>query len=154
MQARAIAGAPGIIDSANPGQLSTAGIVGSSFLRILQIGEWSRLLLNPFGLKPNVQLMFENISDGGNNTYIDEINISGTMVGVDEVEEIELGFTLYPNPSSGNTSLQFLLKNDQDVQLTLRDISGRLVNSILNQKLGGGLHEYQIPPHTPWNLLC
>ena len=129
--------------------LSTAGIVGSSFSPNSTDWRVEPVTLNPFGLKPNVQLMFENISDGGNNTYIDEINISGTMVGVDEVEEIELGFTLYPNPSSGNTSLQFLLKNDQDVQLTLQDISGRLVNSILNQKLGGGLHEYQIPPHTP-----
>lgn len=129
--------------------LSTAGIVSNSFTP--NSTQWRTDLINlqPFGLKPNVRLMFENISNGGNNTYIDEINISGTMVGVDEIEEIELGFALYPNPGAGKTTVQFLLKDGQGVELNLRDVTGRLVSSIINQELHSGSHEYQIPVQTP-----
>ena len=67
------------------------------------------------------------------------------MVGVDEVEEIELGFALYPNPSAGNTTVQFLLNRGQDVQLNVLDVTGRLVTNILNENLNAGLHEFKIP---------
>ena len=93
--------------------------------------------------------MFEKTSDRGKNTYVDEINITGTLVGVDEVEEIELGFALYPNPSAGNTTVQFLLKNNQNVQLNVIDLTGRLVTSLLNGDLNSGLYEYTIPVNTP-----
>ena len=129
--------------------LATAGIVSSSFTP--NVNQWRQesINLNPFTLKDNVRFMFENTSDRGNNTYVDEINITGTLVGVDEVEEIELGFALYPNPSAGNTSVQFLLKNNQNVQLNVIDLTGRLVTSLLNGDLNSGLYEYTIPVNTP-----
>ncbi|MBP6401695.1 MAG: PKD domain-containing protein [Bacteroidia bacterium] len=129
--------------------LATAGIVSSSFTP--NVNQWRQesINLNPFTLKDNVRFMFENTSDRGNNTYVDEINITGTLVGVDEVEEIELGFALYPNPSAGNTTVQFLLKNNQNVQLNVIDLTGRLVTSLLNGDLNSGLYEYTIPVNTP-----
>ena len=125
--------------------LSTAGIVSTSFTPNANQWRQETVNLNPFALKPNVRIMFENNSDRGNNTYIDEINIVGTLVGVDEVEEIELGFALYPNPSAGNTTVQFLLNQGQDVQLNILDVTGRLVTNILNENMNAGLHEFKIP---------
>lgn len=128
--------------------LSTAGVVSTSFTPNSTQWRLETINLNPFALKPNVRLMFENTSDRGNNTYVDEINITGTLVGVDEVEEIELGFALYPNPSAGNTTVQFLLNKGQDVQLNVLDVTGRLLTSMIDEELNSGLHEYQIPVHT------
>ena len=51
-------------------------------------------------LKPNVRFRFRNVSDRGNNTYIDDLQITGTLVNVDEVDETTLGYALYPNPTS------------------------------------------------------
>ncbi len=52
------------------------------------------------GLNP-VQLYIENISDNGNNTYIDNINIFEYIsVGVDENNENKI--TIYPNPFNHN----------------------------------------------------
>ncbi|HRH64707.1 MAG TPA: M43 family zinc metalloprotease [Bacteroidia bacterium] len=129
--------------------LSTAGIVSTAFTPNSSQWRLEPVTLNPFALKPNVRLMFENISDGGNNTYIDEININGTLVGVDEVEDIQLGFALYPNPAAGHTTVQFLLTKNQHVQVDVTDITGHLVSSVLNGDLNSGLHEYKISINSP-----
>lgn len=129
--------------------LSTAGIVSSSFTPNSSQWRLETVNLNPFALKPNVRLMFENTSDRGNNTYIDEINITGNIVGVDEVEEVQLGFALYPNPTAGSTTVQFLLNEGHNVQLDVTDITGRIISHIVNSDLAGGLHEYNLQIQSP-----
>ncbi|HRH64706.1 MAG TPA: M43 family zinc metalloprotease [Bacteroidia bacterium] len=129
--------------------LATAGIVSTSFTPNASQWRQETANLNPFALKPNVRFMFENTSDRGNNTYIDSIFITGTFVGLDEVDEIELGFALYPNPSAGKTTVQFLLNQAQKVQLDVVDITGRLVSSLANDDLNAGLHEYTISIQNP-----
>ena len=41
------------------------------------------------------------------------------------------------------------LKNNQNVQLNVIDLTGRLVTSLLNGDLNSGLYEYTIPVNTP-----
>ncbi|MBK8584326.1 MAG: choice-of-anchor J domain-containing protein [Bacteroidetes bacterium] len=71
------------------------------------------LSLNPFKLLPNIRFKFSNISDRGNNTYIDNINITGMIVSVDEIDEIQLGFALYPNPTTEGSTVQFKLSKNK-----------------------------------------
>lgn len=129
--------------------LATAGIVSTSFTPSAAQWRLETVPVNVFNLKPNVKFRFQNTSDRGNNTYVDEININGTFVGVDEISDLELGFALYPNPSAGNSNVQFMLTKTQNVSLDVKDITGRQVAEILNQEVGNGLHEYQIPVTTP-----
>lgn len=76
---------------------------------------------------------FEFESDGGNNFYIDDINLYQGSPS----EEIILGTTemeisntlLYPNPTDGELNVDFHLNNAQTTHLVLQDITGKLINS-------------------------
>ncbi len=103
------------------------------------------LSLNPFKPLPNIRFKFSNISDRGNNTYIDNINITGMIVSVDEIDEIQLGFALYPNPTTEGSTVQFKLSKKQSVSLEVKNILGRTISSIINGELDGGLHEIKLP---------
>ena len=57
----------------------------------------------------------------------------------------EIKFKVFPNPSVGDTNISFELKDRSEVQLSIYDINGREVNTIINESLPSG--EY----HIPWN---
>jgi hypothetical protein len=46
----------------------------------------------------------------------------------------------YPNPVSGSTTISFTLKNDATVTLTVEDMLGRPLATIINGRLGAGMH--------------
>ena len=46
----------------------------------------------------NVALRFVGINGWGNNFFMDNINVSGQLSGVDQ---LELPFSVYPNPNNG-----------------------------------------------------
>lgn len=77
---------------------------------------------------------FEFESDGGNNIYIDDINLysgspSDQIVDVAENEfEIE-GLSVYPNPVENDLSVRFSLKNADQATLTVQDVSGKVAQS-------------------------
>lgn len=108
--------------------LATAGIVSSNFTPTND-SQWRLDSINLNGLMPrtNVRLKFQNISDRGNNTFLDEFEVIGNSTNVDEVEDVTLGFGLYPNPSQGTTTVQFQLKSPGMIGLSVHDITGRQV---------------------------
>ena len=126
--------------------LATAGgIVSQNFTPSLTQWRKETVTLNPFKLLPNVRFKFINISDRGNNTYIDSINITGTIVNVDEMDEIQLGFALYPNPTTESSTVQFKLSSKQNVTLDVKNILGETIKDVLNEEMEGGLHEIKLP---------
>jgi PKD repeat protein len=126
--------------------LATAGIITSNFTPS-NPSQWRQenVNVNPVQLKPNVRFKFQNTSDKGNNTYIDEINITGNIVGVDEAEDIQTGFTLYPNPSNGITNVDFALTKPGEVSIEVKDMLGRTVAIVMNDNLSSGMHSYKTP---------
>ncbi|MBK6400141.1 MAG: T9SS type A sorting domain-containing protein [Bacteroidetes bacterium] len=126
--------------------LATANsIVSSSFTPDSTQWRKETLALNPFKLNPDVRFKFINTSDRGNNTYIDNINITGTIVNVDEMDEIQLGFALYPNPTNESSTVQFKLSAKQNVILEVKNILGETLRSVINDNMEGGLHEIKLP---------
>lgn len=62
-----------------------------------------------------------------NNLYLDDINITGT-VGVEEAGADFYGAKLYPNPTEdGVTTLSYYNPGGAAMEITLTDMSGRLV---------------------------
>ena len=53
-----------------------------------------------------VQVKIVNITDGGNNLYIDNINIGDLPTGIEQISQ-ETGFKIYPNPTSDKLFLEF-----------------------------------------------
>jgi PKD repeat protein len=81
----------------------------------------------------NYRVKFEFESDGGNNFYLDDINIySGApsdelVVGVNDIQFDIDAFSVYPNPTENELNVRFSLKNAENAQLTVQDVSGKIV---------------------------
>jgi len=50
--------------------------------------------------------------------------------------------TVYPNPFNARTAISFELPEPAEVELTVFDITGRAVESLVNGHLSFGMHEY------------
>ncbi len=130
--------------------LATAGVVTFNFTPSTPT-QWrsETVNINPVQNKPNVRFKFLNISDRGNNTYVDDINITGNIVGIDQTDELQLGFTLYPNPSYGNTDLGFTLIKSGTVAIDVKNILGQSIATVLNKTLPAGDYNHKLPVLSP-----
>lgn len=80
-------------------------------------------------------------SDGGNNFYIDDINIyqgapSDQLVSVNELDE-QLDFVIYPNPTDGELNLEFTLMQSEYVNIEVCDIAGKQIKRNFIQASSG-----------------
>jgi len=57
----------------------------------------------------------------------------------------------YPNPFNGSTTIRYNLQKDTHVLLSVFDISGRLVEVLVNENKLGGTHDVQFTPRTNAN---
>jgi len=107
--------------------LATAPATTITFTPIT--GQWVRktIDLTNFIGQGNVTIAFINYSDWGNNTYIDNINISG-LTGLDETKT-QLDVKLLPNPSNGLVNLQVQGGLGTEAEVMVFDALGRLVFS-------------------------
>ncbi len=130
--------------------LSTSGILTSNFTPV-NAGQWrlENVNTNPVQNKANVRFKFQNTSDRGNNIYIDDINITGNIVGIDEADELQTGFALYPNPSYGTSMVSFSLNKNGNVVIGVKNILGQTLVTIPDKNLSSGTHEYTLPFLTP-----
>ena len=77
---------------------------------------------------------FEFESDGGNNFYLDNINIyaggsnNDLVVGLED-QETFTELTLFPNPVEDEVNVRFNLNNAQNVDFYIQDISGKMIKS-------------------------
>ena len=92
----------------------------------------------------NVRFKFEFTSGGGNNIYIDDINISGT-VGVEDISNIG-SFSVYPNPTSSSAQISFnLIKDVNRLNVKVRNAVGQEITNIINdQSFSKGKYTLQI----------
>ena len=96
---------------------------------------------NEIYMIPNLRIRFEFESKGGNNVFLDDINV----YGVDSLGNVQtlvagpdeggLSLDLFPNPSTGNATAAVQWPGDAAV-LSLRDAAGRLIRQ--EQLLGNG----------------
>lgn len=84
----------------------------------------------------NFQFMFEFTSDGGNNLFIDDINIYKGAPSDDLIAELDEfdqsnPAVVYPNPATNSVNLELMLNSPKLLDLHLVDIFGRIVQSKL-----------------------
>lgn len=84
----------------------------------------------------NFRMMFEFESDGGNNFFLDDINIyhgepSDSLLSVSETQNsIFKGIKVYPNPASDDLRVEFSLNTQQRTTITVFNTLGREVKHI------------------------
>lgn len=97
------------------------------------LSEWDEGLINlsAYAGSSNVRLRFEFEADGGNNIYLDDFNLFGWL-NVEELNGVS-NMVIYPNPSNGNSTIKFnLIKNINDLTISLKDITGKQVATIIS----------------------
>lgn len=126
------------------GDLATSGSSPSSWAPT-QLSQWrtdSITGLTPWATKDNVRIRFEFFSGGGNNLYLDDLNIHAAL-GVESLGKDDLGLSVFPNPAQDNLHLAFSINESFQVQVLLRDITGRTV--YMNDLGELGPNAYDIP---------
>lgn len=87
------------------------------------------------------RIKFQFESDGGNNFYLDDINMyqgapSDEIVGLTQNKFIN-SFAIYPNPSDGEVNIEFNQLNAGNVMLQITDMSGKVIKEhFINGQVG------------------
>jgi PKD repeat protein len=105
-------------------------------------GDWALMVVDniqPEDRTENFRIQFEFRSNGGNNIYIDDINIvEEYFVGTSDAISSFASLSLFPNPAVESTRLELELLISENIQIELMDILGRKVKQIHSGHLPAG----------------
>lgn len=94
--------------------------------------QWAQAVVTNIGASSHVgsfRFKFTFQSDGGNNLYLDDININGIAVGMHERPAALPGMQAVPNPAKDQVQVRLVLDRPARLLLELRDALGREVRS-------------------------
>ncbi|MCD6019717.1 MAG: domain containing protein [Bacteroidetes bacterium] len=92
----------------------------------------------------NVLIKIVNVTDGGNNLYIDNINIGALMTGITESNQPSNDFVIYPNPAKSLFSVEYILEKKTDVSMQITDVLGREIFTLYPEAQEAGLHHEEV----------
>lgn len=126
--------------------LTSGGVTTSSF--VPTAAQWITQTANLSGYtsQNNLYFMFRFTSNGGNNIYIDDINISGTT-GVEDLAN-GIDFNIYPNPIEENTVIAMSLTEKKDISIKIMDVLGRDIATVFSGTLNEGEHQFNVGENT------
>ncbi|MFL5752879.1 MAG: M43 family zinc metalloprotease [Bacteroidia bacterium] len=127
--------------------ITTSAEYGSWYAPAIASAEWRQesFTVQSFNVSSNFRIKVRFTSGGGNNIYMDDINITGTpLTGINSVIDPEEGVTVFPNPSSANFNVKLVLLKNTSIQLSLVDMYGKLVKQIEPGLLNEGEHEVKL----------
>ncbi len=94
--------------------------------------------------KPNVRFKFEYTSgEFSNNLYLDDFNISGA-VGIEDGSS-QASMDVFPNPGSGNTTLNYNLTTAQNIVVEITDMLGQVVYNQASEYQSAGSKTVTLP---------
>ncbi len=127
--------------------LPTATATNSQFTPATE-ADWSGetlVLTNSDWYTDRFRVRFEFSSLGGNNFYLDDINIfSATATGIKTAEPVFI-YNVYPNPSSGDMTIELGQMNNENVTIELYNATGQLCSTLFSGNLSAGRHNFHIP---------
>lgn len=132
--------------SASGLDLTSANAITGSFAPTLpsQWKEISRPLPYSYLTQNNVMFKFVFHSNGGNNLYIDDINITSPTVGFDESMIGSLNFSIQPNPLTTLSTIRFNMEVPAMVSITVYDMLGNEVKKLVDRRLDAGAHSINL----------
>ena len=125
--------------------LATTAPVQTSFIPSAQtMWRGESVGINLFRTQTNVRFKFEFFSNGGNNLFVDDINICLATYGMEDNQGSELNIKLFPNPVTTNTDLTFTLLESSDISVKIYDLLGREIAVVFNGEMESGNHSIDI----------
>ena len=128
--------------------LNTGGIVTGSFVPTnpSQWGYKEIATINSNFHVSDMRIRFEFFSDGGNNFYLDDINLNGISVGLEELTGSNGSLLqVMPNPATSQADVLFNLQHTGQVRLELLDPLGRTVQVVHDGNMARGAHRLLLP---------
>ncbi|MGB0930053.1 MAG: M43 family zinc metalloprotease [Chitinophagales bacterium] len=108
--------------------LSTAPLQTTPFLPTANQWEMANISLSAYKDESYILIKITNVTDGGNNLYLDEIYVGdGSLPTSIEDAELKAAITVFPNPSNGFLQVQLPVSASKNVSLTVTDIHGKMV---------------------------
>jgi PKD repeat protein len=96
-------------------------------------------------LSPDLRVKFWFQSDGGNNIWLDDININGAPTGIaDQPDLANGGVKVYPNPAQDILNVVAGLDQAGPVQVELLDLLGRPVRQIAREVRPAGAASWNV----------
>ena len=93
----------------------------------------------------NFRMKFRFEGEGGNNIYLDDINLyqgaqsDNIVLGINEITELN-SFGLYPNPADDELNVQFNLAQAEKVNFEITNLAGQKIDSqVINASQGDNL---------------
>ena len=94
----------------------------------------------------NFKFKFRFEGEGGNNFYLDDINLyagsssNEVVLGLNQFNESINDISLYPNPTDGELNVSFSASKNKDMQFQVLDITGKIIqNNVVNAVQGSNL---------------
>lgn len=78
------------------------------------------------------------------NTPVVRMNFEAPSIGLDELAA-NLSLSVYPNPASTNVNASFSLENASDVEVSITDLSGKVVYTNNLGNVAAGAHTVNVP---------
>jgi PKD repeat protein len=94
---------------------------------------------------PNLRFKFTFESNGGNNLYIDDINLNGMPVSVAEFFGEQPLLQVVPNPVGDQAQVVFTLAEAAQSRVVLLDVLGRELAQVHQGMLAAGNHRIALP---------
>lgn len=123
--------------------LQTAGSSAINF--IPAANEWRQegMNISAVGGISNVKFKFEFTSMGGNNIFIDDIQVAGPTI-IEDFMDNQPQISVYPNPSGSEMLMHIEIGLTSTFSYTILDIYGKPVFKMPPQKLPEGQHSFNI----------
>lgn len=93
-------------------------------------------ILGSFRNSENLRLKFEFTSRGGNDVWIDNVNV-GDVSSISATPD-KVDFEVYPNPAFSQFNVQMNLQQAGDLSIDLFDLKGSLLKTLLNENVSAG----------------
>ncbi|MGB2867688.1 MAG: T9SS type A sorting domain-containing protein [Bacteroidota bacterium] len=104
-------------------------------------------MLTKFNGGDSILIRFRMFTDGaatGWGWMIDNLEIQGSLTGVDQNAGVPTEFSLaqnFPNPFNPGTAIRFTIPTESDVTLKIYDALGRELVTLLSGKMGAGRYQ-------------
>ena len=128
--------------------LNTGGLVSGNFVPNgpAQWGYVDIATISDIYHVSDFRVRFEFLSDGGNNFYLDDININGMPVGLEEMSGSSgTSLMVVPNPVTEGAQAVLNIPTSGRVRLELLDVLGRTIATLHDAVMPTGVRRIDLP---------
>lgn len=126
--------------------LSTAPVQTTPFIPDSTQWKSAKVNLNLYKNYNNVILKFVNVTDGGNNLYIDNIQVGDTvfLLSENEFNSPDYSVNIFPNPSNSELTVQYYLAITGNICIEIFDVTGSEIKKIKEGRRPAGTYDLSL----------